>query len=79
MPKDSEKSPPLDAHAAKLASAPEGRHARLRAQLKAVDDQIRITGKPEQMTGLLADRDRIIDQLRELKDDVFLRDYFGKR
>jgi hypothetical protein len=72
MPKDDEKLAPLD-------DLKQARQARLRAQLKAVHDQISITGKPEKMTGLFADRNRIIGQLRELKDDDFLRDYFSKR
>jgi len=48
---------------------------RLRAQLKAVDDQVRMTGKPERVSGLLADRERFIRNLRELNDEAFLRDY----
>lgn len=34
-----------------------------------------MAGKPERVTGLLADRERIIRNLRELKDEEFLRDY----
>jgi hypothetical protein len=54
------------------------RVGRLRAQLKAVDDQIRAAGKPDRVSGLAADRERIVRNLRELGDDKFLRDYFGE-
>jgi hypothetical protein len=52
---------------------------RLRAELKAVDDQIRRTGKPEKMEGLLADRERILRGLRHFNDDTFLHEYLAKR
>jgi hypothetical protein len=55
------------------------RVGRLRAQLRAVDDQIRVAGKPERMSGLLADRERIVCNLRELNDDAFLREYLGEQ